>query len=629
MLSLIRKEFPMNRQSVSRLGRQFPPHAARLLAFLLPALAVGCSQGSPERSNRRAVPANFVKGSFVITAESSTSEDKLKSLTDSVGSELGCAVKKPERINWGDSAKAASGVLSEELQNTFNVRYENCDLSREGTEAILAKLSGDASVTSAEAEAVASVAPIQEDDDYKSSQGHLGLIKRDEACALAGKKGDKPVIIAIVDSGVDRDHPDLQDMFLRDAQGRVVGANFVGSGASFPADENWDDQEGHGTHVAGLAAAAANNGQGVVGVASCANVKIMPVRVLNDKGSGSSIEIDRGVKWAADRGADIINMSLGYVATYSFTPSFRHALYSNLAAQDVLIFAAAGNDGMINGSDAEDGSGKMYDFPASYDDVISVAATNNFGNLTSFSNRGFHVDIAAPGSNVLATYKGGDYGRMSGTSMASPVAAGVYALALAAAKPGLTLGAGRVDAKTAGELLLASTVDGVRLSTSDVAAGGVIDAAKLVAAMQAKFPVQRPTQPTEPMTPDDGTIDQPTQPNDGTVTEPTQPARPAQPAQPAQPSKPAKFGFIGLADGAKAAWPQGLKLGNLPKGTRAVYLFWGDSPYSFSRVYVDGKAKQVEDDSNWFFYGTRKLTAIAIDGSWNVIGTSQVMIKGH
>src|SRR5690606_10271978 len=151
-----------------------------------------------------------------------------------------------------------------------------------------------------------SVSLLLENDPLKHEQEHIQVIRRDNACEQA-RASMEPIIVAVVDSGVDTDHPDLEGAFLRGSEGEIIGANFVGSGANMPPDMNADDVGGHGTHVAGLIAAAANNGEGVVGVASCANVKIMPIRVLGDNGRGTTIEIERGVKWAADHGAHIIN----------------------------------------------------------------------------------------------------------------------------------------------------------------------------------------------------------------------------------------------------------------------------------------------------------------------------------
>jgi hypothetical protein len=464
--------------------------------------------------------------------------------------------------------------------------------------------------------------PIVDNDPFKNSQEHLQFIRRDQACSIAARQ-EAPVIIAVVDSGVDVNHPDLQSAFLRDSSGEIIGANFVGSGSQMPPDREFDDQNGHGTHVAGLAAASAANGLGVVGVGACANVKIMPIRVLGTDGKGSSIEIDRGVKWAVDRGAHIVNLSLGYSSTYTNKPtSFFKTLYSELASKDVVVLAAAGNDGYVNGAPDDEGKGFRYHFPSSYDNVISVAATTSQGSLTSFSNRGERVDIAAPGQGVLATLMGGEYGRMSGTSMATPVAAGAYALALATAKAGLDESIDRVDAIVAETVLKQAKLTTMSLQTSQVLSGGVINVEAMVAAMKQKFP--------EPTTP----VVTPPPPPQPIVTPPTpivtpQPTQPTQPTQPIVTPAPAAFGFDGIANNQKAGWPQKLAVKNLPKGTRAVYFYWGTSPWSFAKVYTRNGDLKASDADRWYLYGDRTLKAVAFNDYGRIVGVTSIRLRGH
>ncbi len=595
--------------------------ATQLIAVGLLGLLAACGKGqNPDKSSRRTLPTNYVEGSFVVTADVTTSETQLAQAAAAAGDALGCSVAKPDRINWGDQSLDASGVLSEQMLNTFNVKYGGCDFSREGTKAILGKLAADSMVLNVEAEAVAAASPISEDDTMKKYEDHLGLIKRDKACALAEKSGE-PVIVAVVDSGVFTEHPDLKDSILRNANGEIVGANFVGSGAQMPPDQDFEDQNGHGTHVAGLIGATANNGQGVVGVGACANVKIMPVRVMNEKGKGSSIEIERGVKWAADHGAQIINLSLGFTADLSGSGrDFYRSIYAEMAQRDVIVFAAAGNDGYVNGSADPDQTGAVrYDFPASYDNVISVAATNSSGVLASFSNRGPRVDIAAPGYAVLSTLKSGDYGRMSGTSMATPVAAGAYALALATARAGLG-NLDRVDAKVAEAIIKGSIGESGSLSSDEVDAGGVIDVEKMVAAMKAKYPKAAPAAaPVEPAA---------TQPP---ATPPaTSPAQPivSQPEPAAAPTG-GDFGFIGLAPGDKPALPQEIGVENLPQGTATVYFYWGKAYWSFAKAFVSGNATDATARGKWYLYGNRTLKAVAYSKAGRKLATIMVDLSGY
>jgi len=206
------------------------------------------------------------------------------------------------------------------------------------------------------------------------------------------------VKVAIVDTGVERTHPDL----IANLKG---GANFVATAKSY------NDDNGHGTHVAGIIAAA-NNSTGVVGVAPQAN--IYAVKVLNKSGTGYISDIISGIQWSVNNNMDIINMSLG-----SNYPSVAFESAINAASDaGVIIVAAAGNDG------------SAVDYPAAYEKTIAVSATDSGNNLASFSSRGDQVDVAAPGVSIYSTYKGGTYATMSGTSMATPHVSGIIALML-------------------------------------------------------------------------------------------------------------------------------------------------------------------------------------------------------
>jgi subtilisin family serine protease len=594
-------------------GRSRP--YAIFIAAVLPVVGSGCAQSDSGKASKRTVPTNYVEGSFVVTANSDTGADSLKASSETVASELGCRVAAFDQINWGSSE--STGVVSQEMRETYSVRFENCDFSKEGTSSILKTFEAQSGIVGVEAEALASAAPIKENDPDKRSQGHLAFIKRDQACNASDRENTKPIIVAVIDSGVDIDHPDLKEMFLKDSYGRIIGANFVGAGSQMPPDDNWDDGSGHGTHVAGLIGGMANNGQGIVGVGSCANIKIMPIRVLNDEGIGSSIEIERGVKWAADKGAHIINLSLGYTAvTFQSNPKHYRSLYADLAKKDVVVFAAAGNDGYVNGSETDEG-GRRFHYPSSYDNVISVAATDNRGSLTSFSNRGELVDIAAPGLAVLSTTFDGRYGRMSGTSMATPVVAGGYALALASAAAGLEQNVERIDAGLASSLLSNSTLADVSISSGNVASSGVLDLEKLVKATVAKFPKV-----------EDEPADQPQ--DDITPVAPVTPV-PAQPQPSVNPEQPSvkNFEFVGLKNGQKAGLPQALEVQNLPKDTHSVSFYWGTSYYAFTKVLVKDSATSVKDSDKWYLYGDRTLTAVAFNKNGRILKQVRVNLVGY
>ncbi|MGK5678063.1 S8 family peptidase [Actinoplanes sp. URMC 104] len=240
-------------------------------------------------------------------------------------------------------------------------------------------------------------------DAYRSQQWDFSKISVSAAWPKSTGAG---VVVAVLDTGVDAKHPDL-------AANLVSGYDAVADTAGVATDGN-----GHGTHVAGTIAAATGNGVGVSGIAP--DTKIMPVRVLGADGSGYMSDTAEGIIWAADHGANVINMSLG---SGSKVTAVSNAI-SYARSKGVVVVAAAGN---------ERAQGSPTSYPAADAGVIGVAATDSSDKVAGYSNAGSYVDVAAPGSGILSTYPtalGGKtgYATMSGTSMASPHVAAVAAL---------------------------------------------------------------------------------------------------------------------------------------------------------------------------------------------------------
>jgi thermitase len=207
--------------------------------------------------------------------------------------------------------------------------------------------------------------------------------------------GSSSVTIAIVDTGIDLGHLDLAGKL-------VAGYDFVNNDAD-PQDDN-----GHGTHVAGIAAASSNNAIGVAGVSWGA--RIMPVKVLNASGGGTYADTATGVIWAVDHGAQVINLSLGGSGPSSVLADAINYAHSKGA----VVVAAAGN-----------GGNNFVLYPARYPNVIAVASTNNSNNWAG-SNYGPEVDLSAPGISIYSTIVGG-YGYKSGSSMATGFVSGLAA----------------------------------------------------------------------------------------------------------------------------------------------------------------------------------------------------------
>lgn len=235
----------------------------------------------------------------------------------------------------------------------------------------------------------------------------------------SGTKTD--VIVAIVDSGVTLTHPDLIDNLYTDSAGKH-GFDFTNN------DDDPSDDYGHGTHVAGIVGARANNGIGITGVIGT-RVKLMAVKVLDNQGSGSFATIANGVRYAADQGAHVINLSLGGKFT---SITIRDAL-AYAVSKGAVVTTAAGNDGAL--MDATTNfyapSGYAKDIPG----VLAVGSVDaDTGVRSTFSNYSTtYVWIAAPGSGgILSTYLANTYKELQGTSMASPVVAGTAALLVGA-----------------------------------------------------------------------------------------------------------------------------------------------------------------------------------------------------
>ena len=226
-----------------------------------------------------------------------------------------------------------------------------------------------------------------------------GLLKIGAPSAWDVSQGSS-VKVAVIDTGVDLSHPDLAGRLDATNDFDFVNGDWVAQ-----------DDNGHGTHVAGIIGATLNNGGGVAGVANLCT--ILPLKVMGSDGAGSSSNVAAAIRWAADHGAEVINLSLG-ATTGSLAVE---AAVQYAVSLDCVVVAAAGNEG-----------GTAVYYPAAGANVIGVGSTDPHDLRSSFSNYGPGVDISAPGSSIYSTLPGGSYGYMSGTSMATPQVAGVAAL---------------------------------------------------------------------------------------------------------------------------------------------------------------------------------------------------------
>ena len=254
-------------------------------------------------------------------------------------------------------------------------------------------------------------------DALRPQQWAFSAVTFESSWALSTGAGVK---VAVVDTGVRGSHEDLW--------GSVIpGLDLASDAAQYdPARNGAVDPSGHGTHVAGIIAAHANNGLGIAGAAP--GVKIMPIRVLDASGSGSSSDVAEGIIWAADHGARVINLSLGGGASSGMRIAIQYA-----RTKQAVTFAAAGNSFQ---------SGNQPSYPAAYPEAVAVGAIDSSLRHAVFSNTGVYVDLVAPGDSIWSTYGTGrsQYALMSGTSMATPYAAATAALVLGE-KPSLSAAA--------------------------------------------------------------------------------------------------------------------------------------------------------------------------------------------
>lgn len=237
--------------------------------------------------------------------------------------------------------------------------------------------------------------PARPNDPYLSGQYAWEVIEAYDGWLYG--EGSQAVIVAVIDSGIQPDHPDLHAKL-------VPGYDFVADDAA-PNDE-----QGHGTHVAGTVAASTNNGVGVAG--TCPQCRLMAVRVLDATGYGSELDVAKGIVYAADHGAQVINLSLGGdLEVAALADAVNYAW-----GKGVLLACAAGNGGF---------AGNTVQYPAYYGNCLAVGATDEWDQRAYYSTYGTWVDLAAPGSSIYSTALPGGYALLSGTSMATPHVAGV------------------------------------------------------------------------------------------------------------------------------------------------------------------------------------------------------------
>jgi serine protease len=364
------------------------------LTGVLALSALACSSGSrSDAPSQLADPEN---------------DAELPSSAEEIPGEI--AVDLRDDLSQTDLAavKSAYGLRPNSSWSDDHDKLEVATVAPSEEAALLERLAQDPRVEHVEPMEVFRASFVPNDPFYEK-QWHLQRVGAEAAWEYACGQG---VTVAVVDTGV--------ACFDKGpfSRGTDLSGTRCGGGYNFVSDssEAYDDQ-GHGTHVAGTVAQTTNNGKGVAGLAYCAN--LMPVKVLNRFGWGTLTNVAEGIRYAADHGAQVINLSLGGPGkSRILEAAVDHAL-----SKGVVVVAAAGN------------SGRSVGYPAGYDGVIAVSATDSNDNIAWFSSRGPQIAIAAPGVNVTqqTICDGGRnkceiFGSFNGTSMASPHVAGAAAM---------------------------------------------------------------------------------------------------------------------------------------------------------------------------------------------------------
>lgn len=392
---------------------------------------------------------------------------------------LGAELKKTMRLVAGDyvvlksEAKSTQGLMSE-LNRMPEVIFAEPNfiykaISTETNDSLYDKLWGLTNTGS------------NEPDRNGNPSGSVGVAGADINAVRAWglTKGSRNVVIAVIDTGIDYNHPDLRDNIWVNTR-EIAGNNIDDDNNGYVDDvHGWNaqgnngnpmDGNAHGTHCAGTIGARHDNGQGVAGVMN--NVSLMAVKFLSDSGSGSLADAVEAIDYATKMNVDIMSNSWG---GGGFSQTLEDAIKA-AKAKGILFVAAAGNDGTNNDSAPH--------YPSNYqvDNVISVAAHTNQNTLASFSCFGKRtVHVAAPGHNILSSTPNNTYKVFSGTSMATPHVSGVLGLFISLN--------GRQNVKTVRERLMATTVPAGAYRKTTIS-GGRVDAYNFLT--NTRIPRQEP-----------------------------------------------------------------------------------------------------------------------------------------
>jgi subtilisin family serine protease len=397
----------------------------------------------------------FALASIPTFANIKSANNNVTSNLDFVPGQVLVKYKNPPKSSAEESKIGAQNLSARSLpftklqipsaeNTTPKIGAASVNSAKQETLDFIAELKKDPNVEYAEPNYIFRASGFESDDPLYAqgslwglnNQGQYGMtadidINAPEGWGKIVNTGEN-IKIAILDSGVDYNHEDLRENIdLKDLNGGVVVGNI--NGYNFCTGQNCEqgnsedpmDNYGHGTSVAGIAAAVGNNGLGAVG--ACPRCKIIPVKVLDQYGFGDLMSVTLGIYYAIDNGARVINLSL---AAGGITSEFTSKAIAEAVSKNIIVTTVAGNCGDSSFSPAICQHQNQAVYPAVDPNVIAVGSVDAYGNKSSFSNSNEYVFLAAPGEGIYTVCLGGGYCRLTGTSASSPFVAGSVGLLL-------------------------------------------------------------------------------------------------------------------------------------------------------------------------------------------------------
>ncbi|OAH53850.1 hypothetical protein AWH48_11295 [Domibacillus aminovorans] len=364
----------------------------------------------------------FILVFFLIFSSILFTEAKGATIDPKVSDHENKLAKEKERqilIQYKKSSKESAYATKKKSFSTMISKVESIDplieiltvKNKDNVDTLVKELKNDSSVQAVEKNRISYI-KAQSNDPYISKQWWLDTVNVNPAWAQT-KKQQKQIVTAVIDSGIDTYHSDLKNKIAAGGYDFINGTQVI------------SDPNGHGTSVSGVIAAQANNATGIAGVTGSYNVKILPLRVANAKGETYLSDLVEAIDYAINKKVDIINLSLG-----SDTPSaIENTAIQRAVKAGIIVVAAAGNEAL---------KGNPIEYPASYENVISVGAVNNKKTRASFSSYNSYVDVTAPGEGVYTAAPFQRYEYVNGTSFSTPITAGILSIAKAI-KPNLTV----------------------------------------------------------------------------------------------------------------------------------------------------------------------------------------------